>query len=200
MSEPADAVPDLYRRHAAAFDRDRNRSLFERPWLDLFLETMPDRRHVLDLGCGMGEPVAAYLIRMGCQVTGVDTSPELLERARARFPGQDWIEADMRGLDLKRRFDGVLAFDSFFHLDAEDQTAMFPVFARHAAPGAALLFTSGPDAGKAMGEFESEPLHHASMSPAAYAKHLEENGFLVRRFVADDPDCQGHSLWLAKRR
>lgn len=200
MTDLAGAIPALYRRHAAVFDRDRGRNLFEKAWLDRFLADMAKPRRVLDLGCGMGEPIAAYLISMGCQITGVDTSPELLGLARSRFPAQEWIEADMRGLDLERHFDGILAFNSFFHLSEDDQRDMFPVFARHAAPGAALLFTSGPDAGEAIGTFEGEPLHHASLSPAEYAALLDRNGFLVRRFIADDPDCQGHSLWLAKRR
>lgn len=200
MSDLAGAIPALYRRHAAVFDRDRGRNLFEKAWLDRFLADMAKPRRVLDLGCGMGEPIAAYLISMGCRITGVDTSPELLGLARTRFPAQEWIESDMRGLDLERHFDGILAFNSFFHLSEDDQRDMFPVFARHAAPGAALLFTSGPDAGEAIGSFEGEPLHHASLSPAEYAALLDRNGFLVRRFIADDPDCQGHSLWLAKRR
>lgn len=200
MTDLAGAIPALYRRHAAVFDRDRGRNLFEKAWLDRFLADMAKPRRVLDLGCGMGEPIAAYLISMGCRITGVDTSPELLGLARTRFPAQEWIESDMRGLDLERHFDGILAFNSFFHLSEDDQRDMFPVFARHAAPGAALLFTSGPDAGEAIGSFEGEPLHHASLSPAEYAALLDRNGFLVRRFIADDPDCQGHSLWLAKRR
>lgn len=200
MTDLAGAIPALYRRHAAVFDRNRGRNLFEKAWLDRFLADMAKPRRVLDLGCGMGEPIAAYLISMGCRITGVDTSPELLGLARTRFPAQEWIESDMRGLDLERHFDGILAFNSFFHLSEDDQRDMFPVFARHAAPGAALLFTSGPDAGEAIGSFEGEPLHHASLSPAEYAALLDRNRFLVRRFIADDPDCQGHSLWLAKRR
>jgi len=200
VTDLAGAIPALYRRHAAVFDRNRGRNLFEKAWLDRFLADMAKPRRVLDLGCGMGEPIAAYLISMGCRITGVDTSPELLGLARTRFPAQEWIESDMRGLDLERHFDGILAFNSFFHLSEDDQRDMFPVFARHAAPGAALLFTSGPDAGEAIGSFEGEPLHHASLSPAEYAALLDRNRFLVRRFIADDPDCQGHSLWLAKRR
>ena len=64
----------------------------------------------------------------------------------------------MRGLSLWRRFDGILAWDSFFHLSADDQRKMFAVFRDHAAPGAALLFTSGPRAGVAMGTFEGVTL------------------------------------------
>src|SRR3954469_1600763 len=73
-----------------------------------------------------------------------------------------------RGLSLGQRFDGILAWDSFFHLRPGDQRAMFPVFRDHAAPGASLLFTSGPRAGVAMGEWQGEPLYHASLDPDEY--------------------------------
>jgi hypothetical protein len=63
---------------------------------------------------------------------------------KERFPDRDWQVADMRTLSLGRAFEGLLAWDSFFHLCPEDQRRMFPVFRKHAAPRAALMFTSGP--------------------------------------------------------
>ena len=50
------------------------------------------------------------------------------------FPTQEWIVADMRKLALQRKFSGILAWDSFFHLCHDDQRNMFPVF--RAARGA----------------------------------------------------------------
>ena len=52
--------------------------------------------------------------------------------------------------------------DSFFHLARDDQRRMFPLFRRHAGPHAALMFTSGPADGVAIGSFEGQPLFHAS--------------------------------------
>jgi len=49
----------------------------------------------------------------------------------------------MRGLALGRRFDGILAWDSFFHLNYDDQRRMFAVFADHASAGAWLMFNTG---------------------------------------------------------
>lgn len=194
----AAATIGIYRRHAAAFDRKRVRVLFEQAWLDRFLALMPDGAAVLDLGCGMAEPIAAYLIGAGCRVTGVDSSPAMLALCRARFPGQRWIEADMRRLALGERFDGILAWDSFFFLPPDAQRAMMPVFAAHAAPGAALLFTSGPKAGEAHGSFEGEALYHASLDPAEYRSLLGAQGFAAIAHVAEDPDCDRHSVWLAR--
>lgn len=195
----SDAIIGIYQRHAAAFDAARGRDLFERAWLDRFAALIPAAGGVLDLGCGMGEPIAAHLIARGFRVTGVDTSPGLLELCRHRFPDHAWHLADMRHLALDARFDGILAWDSFFHLTQADQRAMFDVFARHAAPGAALLFTSGPAEGIAMGEFEGEKLFHASLDPAEYQALLHAHGFAVVAHCAEDEACGGHTVWLARR-
>ena len=77
---------------------------------------------------------------------------------------------------------------------------MVPRFAAHLAPGGALLFTAGPEAGEAMGTVEGAAVYHASLAPAEYAARLEAAGLDVRAFVAEDPDCGGHSVWLARRR
>lgn len=194
-----DTVIGLYERHARAFDRDRGRALQEQAWLDRFLAFVPHGATVLDVGCGMGEPVAAYLLASGRRVVGVDASPTLIALCRARFPQSEWIVADMRGLALDRTFDGVLAWDSLFHLTADDQRAMFERFAAHARPDAPLLFTSGPSAGEAIGDYEGEPLYHASLDAAEYTQVLAAQGFTVRAHVEDDHACGGHTAWLATK-
>lgn len=147
----------------------------------------------------MAEPIAAYVISQGHAVTGVDGAPAMIALCRARFPGQRWIVADMRGLRLGETFAGLLAWDSLFHLSADDQRAMFRILRDHAAPGAALMFTSGPRHGTAMGEFEGEPLYHASLDPAEYRALLHAHGFDVLAHRAEDPECGDHTLWLARR-
>jgi 2-polyprenyl-3-methyl-5-hydroxy-6-metoxy-1,4-benzoquinol methylase len=192
-----DRIAALYERHAHSYDRDRGRTLHEQAWLDRFLAYVTPGGTVLDIGCGMGEPIARYLLERGFCVVGVDTSPSLIALCRARFPQSEWLVADMRTLALGRRFDGVLAWDSFFHLGMDEQRAMFARFAAHACPGAPLMFTSGPAAGEAIGSYRGEPLYHASLDPAEYRRLLADTGFTVRAFVAEDPDCGGHTVWLA---
>jgi len=192
-------IIDLYERHAQAWDRERGRSLFERTWLDRFQAVTGPGASLLDLGCGSGEPIGRHLIACGHRLTGVDSAPSLIGLCRRRFPDHDWIVGDMRRLDLGARFGGIVAWDSFFHLTGDDQRAMFPLFRAYAAPGAALLFTSGPSDGEAIGRFQDEPLYHASLSPDAYCRLLADNGFEVLEHVAEDPDCGGHTVWLARR-
>ncbi len=98
----------LYERFARAFDRDRGRELMERGHLDAMLARLPARPRVLDLGCGSGEPIARHLIEQGCKMTGVDAAPAMIALCRERFPDERWLVADMRSLDLGRRFEVVL--------------------------------------------------------------------------------------------
>lgn len=202
MSEDAERIIGLYRRHAAAWDAARSGKTGERAmeetWLDQFRRLLPPRAKVLDLGCGSGEPISRYLAERGCDMTGVDSAPEMIALYQVRLPGQAWQVADMRSLSLGRRFAGLMAWDSFFHLSPDDQRHMFSTFRAHAAPGAALLFTSGPAHGVAMGLLEGEPLYHASLDAAEYRSLLAASGFDVVGHVAEDPTCGRHTIWLAQ--
>ena len=195
---PDDILP-TYQRAAGAFARARDKTLFERRWLDRALAYAPGRR-VLDLGCGPGLPMARYLSDRRAQITGVDGAPAMVDLFRANLPRAEAVCADMRGLDLGRQFDVILAWNSFFHLGPGDQRAMFPVFAAHAAPKAVLMFTAGPCAGEPIGQIDGAPVYHCSLEPEDYAALLDENGFDLLRFAPEDPDCNGHTVFLARRR
>ncbi|WP_293800820.1 class I SAM-dependent methyltransferase [uncultured Bosea sp.] len=198
MTSPADAVIDLYQRHAATYDGLRGETLYEGAWLARFKAIVMPNATILDIGCGTGRPIAGHFLAQGHAVTGVDSAPAMIALCQQRFPDGDWQVADMRHLALGRRFGGLIAWDSFFHLTPEDQRGMFRIFAAHAAPGAALMFTSGPSHGEAIGSFEGEALYHGSLDPEDYRTLLAENGFSVIDHVVEDPNCGGHTIWLAK--
>lgn len=197
----ADDIIGLYERHAHHWVTDCGRTgvSFEKPWLDRLIAALPAGNDILDIGCGSGEPIADSLIAQSYNVTGVDSSPTLISLCRERQPEHRWLVADMRKLALGRRFAGLIAWDSFFHLTCDDQRHMFPIFRAHAAQGAGLLFTSGPRHGEAVGEFHGDPLYHASLAPDEYHALLAGNGFDVVQFVPEDPACGGRTVWLARR-
>jgi SAM-dependent methyltransferase len=200
VNSEADNVIGLYERHAKNWDEDRGSHLYEKPWLDQFIALMPLRSSILDIGCGAAGPIARFLIEQGYKVTGVDSSPSMINICKHRFPMQDWVVADMRDLCLEARFIGMIAWDSFFHLSPEHQRRMFPLFRKHSSPNAALLFTSGPAAGEAIGEYRGDPLYHASLDAAEYRELLERNGFAIISHVEKDASCGDHTVWLAQLR
>lgn len=81
--------PDVYERHKAQRDR---------PALDLLLQIPADLdpREIWDLGCGTGEHAALLAARHpSAKVHGLDSSPDMLARARARKSAVDWVQADI---------------------------------------------------------------------------------------------------------
>jgi hypothetical protein len=140
------------------------------------------------------------MARCGLRITGVDTSPTLISLCRERMPDQKWIVADMRSVSLGARFDGILAWDSFFHLKPDDQRRMFEVFAEHSADPAVLMFNGGPTYGEAVGSYRGDPLYHASLGPAEYEAQLDRIGFEIVAHAIEDRSAGGRTAWLARSR
>lgn len=195
----AEHIIELYREGAEEWDNLRKTRFIEQHWLDRFLSLIPAQGEILDIGCGAGIPVAQYFLRNHFQVTGVDSSEPMITRCRERFPQANWHIADMRCLNLPHAFDGLIAWDSFFHLTRNHQRAMFPRFAQHARPGAALMFTSGHGDGEAMGTFLDRPLYHASLDHGEFRQLLACNGFIVVQQVTEDATCGGRTVWLTQK-
>ncbi len=200
MASDAERIMSLYQTHADDWDKERGRCLFEKAWLDRFLALLPAGASILYLGCGSAEPIARYFIEKGFDVTGIDSSPRLIGICKGRFPDQNWMVTDMRTLSLDRHFEGILAWDSFFHLCPEDQHRMFPIFRRHAGATAALMFTSGHFHGDTIGTYKGEPLYHGSLDATEYRLLLHQNEFDLVSHVAQDPHCGHHTVWLAQIR
>jgi ubiquinone/menaquinone biosynthesis C-methylase UbiE len=78
---------------------------------DLVRQARPDGRAILDVACGTGEH-ARYLAEAGFEVDGIDLSPEMLAKARARCPRGRFEVADMTNFHLGRRYDGMLCMSA----------------------------------------------------------------------------------------
>ncbi|MHA3115668.1 class I SAM-dependent methyltransferase [Acinetobacter sp. ANC 4635] len=195
----AENIIEIYRQYGRQWTNLRGTHLYEKQWLDRFLALLPTSSHILDLGCGSGKPIAAYLIDQGCRITGVDSAEVMLEMARSHFPDQQWVRADMRTFSSTQKFQGILAWDSFFHLTRSDQRDMFARFKQLSQTGTVLMFTSGPANGESIGEMFGQPLYHASLAPEEYRFLLHQHGFQLIHMLAEDADCAGHTVWLAQK-
>jgi ubiquinone/menaquinone biosynthesis C-methylase UbiE len=125
-----------YDRVAAAYDlvfEDIRVRGPEWRWLDA---RVPDGARVLDVGCGAGGLLRALRPRIGASA-GVDASPAMLERARAREPEQRWLAIDAPKLPFPdASFDVVVSMLSWRYLDWDP---MLAEIARVLVPGGRLL-------------------------------------------------------------
>ncbi|WP_220502137.1 class I SAM-dependent methyltransferase [Microbispora sp. H10670] len=82
----------------------------------LIKQLQPGAR-VLDVGCGTGAPTAQQFAEAGCEVTGIDISPVMLDLARKNVPVGTFFETDVLDLDASLgTFDAVTAFFSLLML------------------------------------------------------------------------------------
>ncbi|WP_194205170.1 class I SAM-dependent methyltransferase [Superficieibacter sp. 1612_C1] len=100
MRQAAKNILSLYQRHADAFASQRSCALFEKSWLDKFIATMEGAGHILDIGCGNGQPIAEYFIQQGFLLTGIDGAAAMLNRARSRFPDHCWREQGFTVIEM----------------------------------------------------------------------------------------------------
>lgn len=187
-----------YEKIADWFDEHRSRDLFEKKWIDRALRQLEKNADVLDLGCGMGQPIAEYLVQQGCSVTGIDTNKKSIDKAKQRIPKAHFMLGDMRTISLDHQFDLVIAWHSFFHLTQLDQRAMFPVFKNHLKNGGILLFTSGPKEGEVWSDNGGEMLYHASLSLDTYRALLLQYQFDLIDYQVEDPQCGDATIWMAQ--
>jgi tRNA (cmo5U34)-methyltransferase len=118
--------------------------------LDLLAVLQPDGQRVLDLGCGDGLVAARVLDRFpAAHLTGVDSSPPMLDRARARlaaYPGR-WVlvPGAMQALDTldlpEGHFDAAIGIQAIHHLTAGEKQTLFGAVARLLRPGGLFLIS-----------------------------------------------------------
>jgi SAM-dependent methyltransferase len=140
--------------------------------------------HVLDLGCGAGEPMARRFIEQGWRVTGVDFSPGMLALAERLVPQMTRVLADMRTCDFPDgSFDAAILVYSLFHIPQADHPALFARLFRWLRPGARLLFSYATKEYTGYDEFEGDkvflgqPLFYSHTTPLKLRAQVEGAGF-----------------------
>ena len=187
----------IYEKNAQAWDRHRPRLLIEKTWLDKFVQPLATGAHLLDVGCGAGEPISSYLLGRGFCVTGIDSSPAMIDICRSRNPSEKWLVMDMRELSMDEKFDGIIAWDSFFHLNPDEQRRTLQRFIVHLKPYGNLLLSVGHEAGEVLGRVEGETVYHSSLSAQEYQQILHSAGFESIDTVLEDEHCDCRSVLLA---
>jgi SAM-dependent methyltransferase len=128
-----------YRRWSATYDAPRNSLFdFDEPVMYEILDGLPAGT-VLDAACGTGR-YAAHLAARGHRVLGVDSSPEMLYRARVRVPAGMFLRGDLQRLPVAgAAVDVVVCALALVHVPA--LTPVMAEFARVLRPGGHLVIS-----------------------------------------------------------
>lgn len=131
------ATEAAYAQWAASYDHEGN-GLFDldEPLIDAIVGDVP-RGRAIDAACGTGR-IAVLLAAHGFAVTAIDSSPAMLERARARNGEVDFVVGELT--DLPVRTGGAdLAVTGLALTHVVDLAGVYTEFARVLRPGGDLV-------------------------------------------------------------
>lgn len=181
---PDQPLQQIYDELAATYEAGRGAYDMAQVFDAFYRRLPPGAGHVLDLGCGAGEPMARLFIARGWCVTGVDIAPAMLGLAAQTVPQMTRIQADMREVDLPDAgFDAVTLIYSLFHLPRDEHPALFAKLFRWLRPGGRLLFTyatkefTGQDEFEGYKAFLGRSLFYSHTTPLKLRAQLEAAGF-----------------------
>ena len=101
---PAEGVQRMFDRIAPVYDA-MNRVMtggLDRRWRRITVEqVVREGDRVLDACCGTGDLALAARAQGAAEVVGLDFSPKMLERARAKGPGIEWVQGDVLALPFE---------------------------------------------------------------------------------------------------
>ncbi|SCM71406.1 trans-aconitate methyltransferase [uncultured Pleomorphomonas sp.] len=182
----ADWSPETYLK----FEDERTR-----PARDL-LNAVPlaEPSLVIDIGCGPGNSTELLVERFpGARHLGIDTSPAMLAKARARLPGVVFLEADAAGFRPDAPPDLMFANAVFQWLP--DHRDVFVRLLGELAPGGVLAVQMPDNIG--------EPLHALMREVAAGGRWAGKLGGAARAplppvrtyYEALKPHCRRLDIW-----
>jgi trans-aconitate 2-methyltransferase len=96
--------------------------------------------HIVDLGCGTGH-LTAEIARAGARVIGIDSSAEMIEQARARYPTLEFRRADARSFAVDAPVDAVFS-NAALHWVTDAEPAVESI-ARALKPGGRFVAEFG---------------------------------------------------------
>ena len=110
-------------------------------WLQNLLNKLESNSHLLDLGCGSGDPAAIKIAKQH-QITGVDISKEQIKLAQQNVPTGTFIQSDLGSIKFPAdSFDAIACFYTLEHIPRQEHSAILSQINQWLKPGGYLLFS-----------------------------------------------------------
>ena len=189
-----ESVRQEYDRLAEDYARNIYSELQHKPLdcelLTRFAASVKGRGAICDMGCGPGH-IARFLHDQGCNVFGLDLSPQMIAKARLLNPEIPFREGNMLALDLEdASLAGITAFYAIVNIPAATLPAVFGEMYRVLQPEGLLLlpFHIGDEAVRPL-ELWGNPIgmDFYRLQPEPIKLLLTDAGFVIDEVVERDP-------------
>lgn len=146
------------------------------------LDPQPGER-ILDIGCGTGH-LTHEIRQRGAKVVGLDSSPNMIQEARATYPDLEFVQADASSFTFKEPFDAVFS-NAALHWVTDAESAV-SCMSQALRPGGRFVIEMGGKGNiqrliralfKALESFNCHDATHRWFFPSvgAYASMLEHH-------------------------
>lgn len=145
------------------------------------------KRHAIDIGCGSSGRIIELLLAEGFATEGLDISPEMLRRARARHPQQAFHLADICIWKFPKKYDFISAWDSIWHAPIQNHEAILTKLCGGLETDGILIFTTGgvDQPGERTNPFLGQPLYHAVLGIPKTLEVISQSGCICRHLEYD---------------
>ncbi|MCE7740320.1 MAG: class I SAM-dependent methyltransferase [Candidatus Heimdallarchaeota archaeon] len=141
---------------------------------------LPEKAKVLDVGCGIGIPVARFFVDYGFSVTGIDISERMVELAKQNVPKAEFFQYDMNELVFPdNAFYCITAVYSLFHVPREKHFSILKNFHRMLKQEGILFFCVGHLGGDDTDEFLGEEMFWSNYPPERTLSLVKEAEFEI---------------------
>ncbi|MDR0289467.1 MAG: class I SAM-dependent methyltransferase [Treponema sp.] len=139
---------------------------------------------ILDIGCGTGYPIIKYFSDNGFSITGIDISENMIKKAIEQdYKNATFHLCDFFEYEPIEKYDGIVAYDSFFHFPKEKQKEIYKIVSNWINIGGYFLFTHGNEDGEIEGNMFGEKFYYSSLNTKEVHKLLLEYGFEIEMSI-----------------
>jgi len=187
ISASYDKVAEQY---ATEYFDELSRKPFDCDLLTRFVQSLPARARVSDIGCGPGH-IARYLSNRGLDASRVDLSPAMVAAAQRLNPQLRFVQGDMLELPFEDRwFAGITAFYSLIHIERALLPYALGELYRVLALEGRLLVAFHVGEGEIHREEwygQTVAIHVTMFTSAEVTKTMENAGFRISEVIERDP-------------
>ena len=119
-------------------------------------------------------------------MTGIDISEKMIEKAKSlNLRNADFLVEDILTFHSTEKYDGIIAFDSIWHIPQEQQREVYRIVANLIEDGGYLLFTHGKKEGSVSGKMFGEEFYYSALDVEEVHHLLRDLNFEILISIED---------------
>ena len=162
-----------------------------------FAKQIKPNGSILDIGCGSGLPITKYLCDKGFAVTGIDYSDKMIEIAKKSSIPANFFLSDFFDFTISEKFDGIIAWDSLWHIAKSKQESIYPKISNLLKPNGLFLFTHGNVDNEHIDTMMGEEFYYSALSEAEIVENINRNNLVMEYSYRNFTEDGSHRTYVA---